>query len=119
MAALATQAASRSKPPGCRASLQALAVQGERERIAREMHDGLAQVLGYVNTKSQAVEEMLPPAGSPTPRTAGRAGLRGALRLRGRARGDPEPLRPSRRSGAWPRPSRSTRRCTRNPPSSP
>jgi len=39
--------------------LQALAVQSERERIAREMHDGLAQVLGYVNTKSQAVEEML------------------------------------------------------------
>ncbi len=31
----------------------------ERERIAREMHDGLAQVLGYVNTKSQAVEELL------------------------------------------------------------
>ncbi len=35
------------------------AVQGERERIAREMHDGLAQVLGYVNTKAQAVEELL------------------------------------------------------------
>jgi signal transduction histidine kinase len=31
----------------------------ERERIAREMHDGLAQVLGYVNTKSQAVEQLL------------------------------------------------------------
>ena len=31
----------------------------ERERIAREMHDGLAQVLGYVNTKSQAIEELL------------------------------------------------------------
>jgi len=39
--------------------LHALAVQGERERIAREMHDGLAQVLGYVNTKSQAVDQML------------------------------------------------------------
>ena len=35
------------------------AVQEERERIAREMHDGLAQVLGYVNTKAQAVEELL------------------------------------------------------------
>lgn len=38
---------------------RAAAVQGERERIAREMHDGLAQVLGYVNTKAQAVEELL------------------------------------------------------------
>ena len=41
------------------AQLRDMAVQGERERIAREMHDGLAQVLGYVNTKSQAVEELL------------------------------------------------------------
>ncbi len=38
---------------------RAAAVQGERERIAREMHDGLAQVLGYVNTKAQAVEGLL------------------------------------------------------------
>lgn len=41
------------------AQLREVAVRGERERIAREMHDGLAQVLGYVNTKSQAVEELL------------------------------------------------------------
>jgi len=41
------------------AQLRELAVRGERERIAREMHDGLAQVLSYVNTKSQAVEELL------------------------------------------------------------
>lgn len=27
----------------------------ERERIAREMHDGVAQLLGYVNTKSNAI----------------------------------------------------------------
>ncbi len=39
--------------------LRDLAVRGERERIAREIHDGLAQVLGYVNTKAQAVEELL------------------------------------------------------------
>jgi len=39
--------------------LREVAVRSERERIAREMHDGLAQVLGYVNTKSQAVEELL------------------------------------------------------------
>jgi signal transduction histidine kinase len=31
----------------------------ERERLAREMHDTLAQVLGFVNTKSQAVRELL------------------------------------------------------------
>jgi signal transduction histidine kinase len=31
----------------------------ERLRIAHEMHDGLAQVLAYVNTKSQAVKELL------------------------------------------------------------
>ena len=42
-----------------RDELKALAVEGERERIACEMHDGLAQVLGYVNTKSQAVDTLL------------------------------------------------------------
>ncbi len=31
----------------------------ERERLAREMHDTLAQVLGYVSTKSQAAHELL------------------------------------------------------------
>ena len=39
--------------------LRELAIRSERERIAREMHDGLAQILGYVNTKAQAVEELL------------------------------------------------------------
>ena len=39
--------------------VQALAIAEERERIAREMHDSLAQVLGYVNTKAQAVQELL------------------------------------------------------------
>jgi signal transduction histidine kinase len=39
--------------------IQALAVTEERERIAREMHDSLAQVLGYVNTKAQATEAFL------------------------------------------------------------
>ncbi|MFQ5922352.1 MAG: GAF domain-containing protein, partial [Anaerolineales bacterium] len=38
---------------------QSLAVLEERERIAREMHDGLAQVLGYVNLKAQAVQRLL------------------------------------------------------------
>ncbi len=36
-----------------------LAILEERDRIGREMHDGLAQVVGYVNTKAQAVREFL------------------------------------------------------------
>ena len=39
--------------------IQALAVETERTRISREMHDGLAQVLGYINTKTQAIETFL------------------------------------------------------------
>lgn len=39
--------------------LNDLAVAQERLRIAHEMHDGLAQVLAYVNTKAQAVKEFL------------------------------------------------------------
>lgn len=40
-------------------SLTGQAVGEERVRIAREMHDGVAQVLAYVNTKAQAVREFL------------------------------------------------------------
>ncbi len=36
-----------------------VAVLEERERIARELHDGLAQVLGYINTQSMAVRKLL------------------------------------------------------------
>lgn len=39
--------------------VQALATETERMRIAREMHDSVAQVLAYVNTKAQAVDEFL------------------------------------------------------------
>lgn len=39
--------------------VEAMAITGERERIAREMHDSLAQVLGYVNTKAQATSMLL------------------------------------------------------------
>jgi signal transduction histidine kinase len=39
--------------------VEAFAITEERERIAREMHDGLAQVLGYVNTKAQAAQELI------------------------------------------------------------
>lgn len=39
--------------------VQRLAVLTERERIARELHDGMAQVLTYVNAKALAVERLL------------------------------------------------------------
>jgi signal transduction histidine kinase len=39
--------------------VRALAVTEEREWIAREMHDSLAQVLGYVNAKAQAAQVLL------------------------------------------------------------
>jgi signal transduction histidine kinase len=39
--------------------LRQQAIIEERERIAREMHDGIAQLLGYVNTKAMAVRLML------------------------------------------------------------
>ena len=39
--------------------VRALAVTEEREWIAREMHDSLAQVLGYVNAKAQAAQLLL------------------------------------------------------------
>jgi signal transduction histidine kinase len=59
LGSLAAQAAIAIENDRLQRELRALAVHAERERIAREMHDGLAQVLGYVNTKSQAVEELL------------------------------------------------------------
>ncbi|MCL6552481.1 MAG: HAMP domain-containing protein [Firmicutes bacterium] len=39
--------------------VRSLAVLEERERIARELHDSVGQVLGYVNTKAQAVNLLL------------------------------------------------------------
>jgi signal transduction histidine kinase len=59
LSSLANQAAIAIENARLQGRLRELAVVAERERIAREMHDGLAQVLGYVNTKSQAVEEHL------------------------------------------------------------
>lgn len=35
------------------------AVLEERERLARELHDGLAQLLGYVNTQTLAIKKLL------------------------------------------------------------
>lgn len=59
LSGLATQIGLALEAARLQGELRVLAIQAERERIAREMHDGLAQVLGYVNTKSQAVEELL------------------------------------------------------------
>jgi signal transduction histidine kinase len=59
LASLATQAAIAIENARLQSRLRELAVETERERIAREMHDGLAQVLGYVRTKSQAIQELL------------------------------------------------------------
>ncbi len=41
------------------AQLQTLSVVEERARIAREMHDGLAQILGYLNLQVQTLETLL------------------------------------------------------------
>jgi signal transduction histidine kinase len=59
LSSLANQLALAIENVRLQGQLRELAVRGERERIAREMHDNLAQVLSYVNTKSQAVEELL------------------------------------------------------------
>lgn len=39
--------------------IQSLSILEERGRIAREMHDGLAQVLGYLNLQVQTLESLL------------------------------------------------------------
>jgi nitrate/nitrite-specific signal transduction histidine kinase len=55
----ATQAALAIENARLHQQVRALAVAEERERIAREIHDSVAQVLGYVNTKAQAAEVLL------------------------------------------------------------
>ncbi len=52
-AAVATQNARLSE------QIQDLAVLQERDRIAREMHDGMAQVLGYINAQTIGVKKLL------------------------------------------------------------
>jgi nitrate/nitrite-specific signal transduction histidine kinase len=55
----ATQAALAIENARLHQQVQALAISEERERIAREMHDSLAQLIGYVNTKAQAADQFL------------------------------------------------------------
>lgn len=55
----ATQAALAIENARLHRQVLELAISQERARIAREMHDGLAQVLGYVNLKTQAVRTLL------------------------------------------------------------
>jgi nitrate/nitrite-specific signal transduction histidine kinase len=59
LARFATLAALAIENARLHRQVQAYAVTEERERIAREMHDSLAQVLGYVNTKAQAAQVLL------------------------------------------------------------
>src|SRR5205085_5026661 len=59
LARFATQAALAIENARLHRRVRELAIAEERERIAREMHDSLAQVLGYVITKAQAVQELL------------------------------------------------------------
>ena len=56
---MADQLARQAQAETARAELRHRAIVEERERIARELHDGLAQVLGYVHTKATAVRLLL------------------------------------------------------------
>ncbi len=56
---IATQAAIAIENARLHQAIHGEAIAEERERIAHEMHDTIAQVLGYVNTKAQAVETFL------------------------------------------------------------
>jgi signal transduction histidine kinase len=48
-----------AREEAARSKVRLDAIIEERERIARELHDGLAQLLGYVNTKASAVRLLL------------------------------------------------------------
>lgn len=56
---LATQAAIAIENARLYDRIQNLAVLEERVRISREMHDGLAQILGYLNLETYSFEESL------------------------------------------------------------
>lgn len=56
---LADQAVIALEHASMTAKLQSLAVVEERNRIAREMHDGLAQILGYLSLETQTIEALV------------------------------------------------------------
>ncbi|MBI4787695.1 MAG: GAF domain-containing protein [Chloroflexi bacterium] len=56
---LADQAVIAIKHGLMTSQLQSLSITEERGRIAREMHDGLAQVLGYLNLQVQTLDALL------------------------------------------------------------
>jgi len=56
---MAERIATASENARLHQEVETLAILTERDRLAREMHDGLGQVLGYVNIKAQAVKELL------------------------------------------------------------
>ncbi len=56
---LANQAAIAVENTGLYAQVQNLAVLEERDRLAREMHDSLAQVLGFLSMKAATAQELL------------------------------------------------------------
>lgn len=55
---LATQAAIAVDNADLYAQVESLAMTEERLRLAREMHDGQAQVLAFVNAKTQTIREL-------------------------------------------------------------
>ena len=59
LARFATQAAIAVDNAHLHHQVSSLAAAQERLRLAHELHDGQAQVLAYVNTKAQAVQEFL------------------------------------------------------------
>ncbi len=56
---MADQLARHAREEQSLAEMRQRAIVEERERIARELHDGMAQVLGYVHTKATAVRLLL------------------------------------------------------------
>lgn len=56
---LADQAVIALEHASMAAQLQSLAAVEERSRIAREMHDGLAQILGYLNLEMQTIAALI------------------------------------------------------------
>ncbi len=56
---MAQELETQAMEKAARDELRQRAIVEERERIARELHDGMAQLLGYINTKAMAVRLLL------------------------------------------------------------